>query len=172
MSSDIPYKVAVLCYLYDADDRLLMLHRAKNPNKGMYSPIGGKLEQQLGEGPHQCAVREIHEEAGIIVSEDELHLMGIVSECAYEGQAHWLIFLFEVKRTIHPDEITLMDMDEGMLEWIPEDQLESLELPATDRAIMMPLVKEHRGGYFQVHIDCSTDPVTSKVCESWKSVKV
>ena len=27
----------------------------------------------------------------------DLHLLGIVSESGYEGQAHWLMFLFEVK---------------------------------------------------------------------------
>ena len=38
-----PYKIAVLCYLYDEEGRLLLLHRRKPPNRDMYSPIGGKL---------------------------------------------------------------------------------------------------------------------------------
>ena len=92
----IPYRIAVLCYLYDADGRVLLLHRRKQPNADMYSPIGGKLEVALGEGPHECAVREIREEAGIDLPHEQVHLVGIVSERAYQQQTHWLMFLFEV----------------------------------------------------------------------------
>ena len=45
--SNLPYRIAVLCYLWNHEEdqeRLLMLHRAKAPNLGMYSPIGGKVE--------------------------------------------------------------------------------------------------------------------------------
>ncbi|MCP4067415.1 MAG: hypothetical protein GY741_03955, partial [Phycisphaeraceae bacterium] len=47
--SGLPYRIAVLCYLWTEDDRLLMLHRRKHPNPDMYSPIGGKMEISLGE---------------------------------------------------------------------------------------------------------------------------
>ena len=30
----------------------------------------------------------------------DLHLTGIVSEHGYQGQSHWLMFLFEVKRRL------------------------------------------------------------------------
>ena len=53
----------------------------------MYSPIGGKLETGLGEGPHECAVREIQEESGVTVGTHELHLAGIVSEKATSRRA-------------------------------------------------------------------------------------
>lgn len=151
----LPYRIAVLCYLYDADDRVLLLHRNKSPNKGMYSPIGGKLEVALGEGPHDCAKREIMEEAGIDLADEDVRLSGIVSETAYEGQTHWLIFLFEVMRPIAHDEVRAMDMDEGALEWVPSDQVASQPIPETDQRIMWPLVCQHRGGFFMVHIDCT-----------------
>ena len=61
MSASLPYKIAVLCYLYDERGDLLLLHRNKAPNAGMYSPIGGKLEMADGEGPQESAVREIFE---------------------------------------------------------------------------------------------------------------
>ena len=48
----LPYRIAVLCYVYDDDGRVLLLHRAQSPNLGMYSPIGGKLEVSIGESPH------------------------------------------------------------------------------------------------------------------------
>ncbi|MFZ4697695.1 MAG: NUDIX domain-containing protein, partial [Phycisphaerales bacterium] len=99
-TAKLPYKVAVLCYLWDAQGRLLMLHRRKQPNPGMYSPIGGKLEISQGEGPHECALREIREEAGISLPIDGVRCMGVVSEKAYQGEMHWLIFLFETTRPV------------------------------------------------------------------------
>ena len=164
----LPYKIAVLCYLYDHQDRLLLLHRAKAPNAGMYSPIGGKLDQSTGEGPHECALREIHEEAGIRLTDHDIRMNGIVSERAYEGQTHWLIFLFEVTRPIHHDEIANMTFNEGQLQWVPTDHVANLDIPQTDREIMWPLVREHRGGFFMVHIDCSKNPIQWKLRESIK----
>ena len=73
-----PYQIAVLCYLYDSERRLLLLHRNKMPNKGLYSPIGGKLEVTTGESPHQCAVREIFEETGVSLRPIDLGLRGII----------------------------------------------------------------------------------------------
>ncbi len=164
----LPYKIAVLCYLYDDEDRLLLLHRAKAPNAGMYSPIGGKLDQHTGEGPHGCALREIHEEAGIKLKDSDIRMNGIVSERAYEGETHWLIFLFEVTRPIRHDEIANMNFNEGQLEWVQVEDVAGLDIPETDREIMWPLVCEHRGGFFMVHIDCSVSPIQWTVQESFK----
>ena len=167
----LPYKIAVLCYLYDADGHVLMLHRRKQPNMGMYSPIGGKLELAIGEGPHECAVREIWEEAGLRLTTSQVRMMGIVSERAYEGQTHWLIFLFEVLRPVAREEVREMDFEEGKLEWVHADRVHELAIPETDARFMWPLVREHRGGFFTVHIDCSVQPMTWTVTESVKSLQ-
>ncbi len=50
--NSLPFRIAVLCYLYDDAGNVLLLHRSKAPNEGMYSPIGGKLESSWGESPH------------------------------------------------------------------------------------------------------------------------
>ena len=150
----LPYRVAALCYLYDDADRVLLLHRAQSPNLGMYSPIGGKLAVASGESPHDCAIREIHEEAGLTVDHNELHLTGIVAETAYEGQNHWLLFLFEVCRPIAHDEVAVMEIREGTLEWVAMDKVTSYRIPETDRNVVWPLVQSHRRGFFTVHIDC------------------
>ena len=172
----LPYKIAVLCYLYDEDGCLLLLHRNKAPNAGMYSPIGGKLEMTEGEGPHECAVREIFEEAGMRVSVEDMRLCGIVSERGYENQTHWMIFLFELTRPVSRDEITAMDFNEGKLEWVPVERVHELPIPETDQKFMWPLVKSHcvggLGGFFMVHIDCSTQPMTWTVTESVKPESV
>ncbi|MCZ6811322.1 MAG: NUDIX domain-containing protein, partial [Planctomycetota bacterium] len=76
----MPYKIAVLCYLYDDGGNVLLLHRKRSPNAGMYSPVGGKLDIARGEGPHECALREIREETGLSLNQEDLRLTGIVSE--------------------------------------------------------------------------------------------
>jgi 8-oxo-dGTP diphosphatase len=159
--------VAVLCYLWDADGRILMLHRKKLPNVDMYSPVGGKVEISRGESPHECSVREVEEETGLVLRQDEMRLFGMVSERAYQGEMHWLIFLFECTR---PDEIAHSDFDEGRLEWVRGDDVEKLPIPPTDREILWPQVRAHRGGFFVVDIDCSTTPMTHWLRESIKSV--
>jgi 8-oxo-dGTP diphosphatase len=170
--TDLPYKIAVLCYLYDDNDNLLLLHRIKDPNVGKFSPIGGKLEAKIGESPHECAIREIHEESGVYVELNEIRLSGMLSETAYENKTHWLIFLFEVKRPILHSEIKNMQIDEGTLEWVHVDEVQDKSIPDTDRKIIWNLVKQHRGGFFAVHIDCSTEPFTWTVQEEWNATDV
>ncbi|MHC4427886.1 MAG: NUDIX hydrolase [Planctomycetota bacterium] len=163
---ELPYRIAVLCYLYDGDGHVLLLHRRKEPNSGMYSPVGGKLDVSRGEDPHRCALREVHEETGIALDDGDLRLVGIVTERAYEGKAHWLMFLFEATRPIARDQLAWVEFDEGRLEWIPLEQVEHLPIPRTDRQVMWPQVQAHRGGFFTAHIDWDEPEITWKVHES------
>lgn len=158
-----PYKIAVLCDLRDPDGRVLLLHRVKEPNKGLHSPIGGKLDMALGESPAQCARREIQEEAGIDVPIERLHLGGMISERGYEGQTNWLLFWY---RVLGPVDVSPQTIREGVLAWHEWREIEAgmrgepggLLLPETDRRIIWPLVSEHEGGFFAVHIDCTDAP--------------
>lgn len=158
-----PYRIATLCYLFDKDGRVLLLHRRKSPNLDLYSPIGGKLEQQTGESPAMCASREIHEEVGLQINHNNLHLTGIVSEQSYENHGHWLMFCYEVTK---PVEISKYEIDEGTLEWFRLDEVLGLNIPETDKHIIWPLFIEHRSGFFAVHIDCSHDKLDWIVEES------
>jgi 8-oxo-dGTP diphosphatase len=105
-----------------------------------------------------CAQREIKEEAGIDVPLDRIHLLGLVSECEFEGRGHWLMFVY---RVLGPVEVPPHDIREGRLDWFHESELESLPLPETDRHIIWPLIRkadaaerDGRPGFFAVHIDC------------------
>ena len=84
------FRISTLAFLRDREDRLLLLERNREPNKGCWSPIGGKLHMDEGESPYECARREILEEAALEVADDDLHLFGMVSEKHYEGSGHWL----------------------------------------------------------------------------------
>ncbi|MEM6392873.1 MAG: NUDIX domain-containing protein [Planctomycetota bacterium] len=157
---ELPYRLAVLCYLFDAEGRVLLLHRRKPPNLDLYSPIGGKLELGEGESPTACAVREIEEEAGITVPVDDLHLTGMISESAFEDSGHWLIFLYEVTR---PVEVSELSFDEGRLEWHAVEALDGLAIPETDRRVIWPLFWRYRGKFFAAHIDCAGGGVACRL---------
>ena len=93
----IPYKISVLVFLRDKKGRHLLLRREKAPNIGLWSPLGGKLDLSTGESPFACACRETHEESGLEVGCKDLHLFGYIAEKNYEGEAHWLMFLFDCR---------------------------------------------------------------------------
>lgn len=150
----LPYQIAVLCYLFDPQGRVLLLHRRKPPNRDLYSPVGGKLEQATGESPTACAAREILEETGLRVSPAELHLTGIVSEAGFDDRMHWLMFLYEVTRPVHTHELDRHEFDEGRLEWHDPAALQDLPIPDTDRRVIWPLFHQHRGRFFMAHLDC------------------
>jgi 8-oxo-dGTP diphosphatase len=147
----LPYQIAVLCYLFDDAGRLLLLHRRKPPNQHLYSPVGGKLEQGIGESPTTCAIREIEEETGLQVTASDLHLTGIVSEEGFDDQMHWLMFLYELRK---PVTVQSMHINEGRLEWHDRASIDALPLPRTDREVIWPLFWRFRGGFFMVHICC------------------
>lgn len=151
MPDSLPYRIAVLCYLFDDAGRVLLLHRRRPPNRDLYSPIGGKLEQGDGESPTACALREIHEEVGLTLSAADLHLTGMISETGYEDTGHWLLFLYEVT---HPVHITRTSFDEGRLEWHEAGDIDSLAIPRTDRDVIWPLFWKYRRQFFAAHIDC------------------
>lgn len=163
MSAPLPYKIAVLCDLRDRDGRILLLRRAKAPNQGLCSPIGGKLDTESGESPAQCARREILEEAEIDIPIERLRLAGMVSEQAYDGDTHWLMFIYRVLGAV---EVPPREIREGRLEWHDPDQIERLPIPETDRRVIWPLLREHEEGFFAVHIDCRGEELAWSVEQS------
>src|ERR1700752_1082561 len=92
----LPYQIAALLYCFNEGGDILLLERAQEPNRGYWSPCGGKLDLETGESPYACACREAYEEIGLAIAPVNLHLTGLVSEHGYQGETHWLMFLFEV----------------------------------------------------------------------------
>ena len=150
----LPYRVATLLYCFNEQDEVLLLQRAKEPNRELWSPSGGKLDTGGGESPYRCACREAREELGLAIQPSELHLTGIVSEHGYEGEAHWLMFLFEVKprlKSLPPPH------REGIFKFFARAELGQVKIPQTDRERIWPMFWEHRGGFFAAHCDCKAD---------------
>jgi 8-oxo-dGTP diphosphatase len=150
----LPYKIATLLYCFDERDRVLLLERAQEPNLGLWSPCGGKLHTETGESPYACACREAGEELGLRVTAPDLHLTGVVSEHGYQGQSHWLMFLFELK-----PKLTALPPPhrEGRFQFFGREALAGLRLPQTDRESLWPWFWQHRGGFFAAHCHCHAD---------------
>lgn len=162
----MPHIISTLLYCFDRQGRVLLLHRRRPPNQGLWSPCGGKLRTELGESPYQCACREAAEELQIQTTPQDWHLTGLVSEEAYEGQAHWLMFLFELK---HPLKTLPPPIEEGTFQFFHQDELDRLPLPRTDREKIWPLFWQHRGGFFAAHCISSPDgPDQWTIEESWR----
>jgi 8-oxo-dGTP diphosphatase len=145
------YKIAVLVFLENEAGKQLLLLRAKAPNLGAWSPIGGKLETGLGESPFECAVRETKEETGFEIATTDLHLFGMIAEKAYEGQSHWLLFLFTCQRPITglPPAI-----DEGRFGYFSREEINTLPLPTSDRTALWPVFDRYRDKFVAIRADC------------------
>lgn len=147
-----PYKIAVLVFLENEAGQQLLLHRAKAPNRGNWSPIGGKLEVATGESPFECAARETFEETGFAIRPADLHLFAMIAEKAYEGQSHWLLFLFRCKRPI-PE--LPPDMEEGRFGFFSRSELDRLALPETDRTALWPIFDKYQDKFVAMRVDCA-----------------
>ena len=152
MSIGLTYKIAVLVFLENAAGEHLLLLRAKAPNLGVWSPIGGKLETALGESPFECAVRETQEETGHVVTVADLHLFAMIAEKAYEGQAHWLMFLFRCKQPIGA---LPPDISEGKFGFFSRAKIDTIPLPETDRTALWPIYDRYRDKFVALKADCA-----------------
>lgn len=148
------YKISVLIFLKDANGRFLMLKRAKPPNKGLWSPIGGKLEMPTGESPFECAIRESKEETGIDLTEKDLHLFCMAAEKAYEGTGHWLMFLFDCHK---PLDHLPPDFDEGSLAFYTREEINTHPIPETDRSGLWDIYDKYHDQFVALKVDCHPD---------------
>ena len=148
----LPFKISVLVFVRNAAGDLLLIERMHSPNKGLMSPIGGKLEMQLGESPFECAIRETREEIGLELSGSDLRMFAMISEKSYEGGAHWLMFLFDAKKRIRalPENIS-----EGAFGLFGADEIEKLDIPETDRVLLWGVWKKYsQSGFAAMRAEC------------------
>ena len=134
----LPHKISTLLYCFNERDEILLLERAQEPNRGRWSPPGGKLKTDLAESPYACACREAHEEMGLTLTPRDLHLTGLVSEHGYQGNTHWLMFLFEVRprlTAVPPPHA------EGTFQFFPRAALDQLTLERRQMSFMTGDVK-------------------------------
>ena len=164
MAIKLPFKISALIFIRNTADQHLLIKRAKSPNKGCWSPIGGKLNQEIGESPYECARRETFEEIGLQVTDSDLHCFGYISEKSYEGTGHWLMFLFECH--LSKDQLPTR-IDEGHFCFFSREEIGQLNIPETDRKLLWPYYDRYKKSFIGLRANC--DPQgTLKVVEELK----
>ena len=121
-----------LCFLHRGR-QLLLLHRRRSPNAGMWNGIGGKMEP--GEDPFTACIREVREETGLMITDPRLRGLLVITIAA-TGDL-WIIYVFLASAP----EANLMPSEEGDLRWVDADQIPSLHTPA-DLPIILPHILE------------------------------
>ena len=126
-------KLTTLCYV-EYNGCYLMMHRVKkqlDENENKWIGIGGHLEEN--ESPDECVRREALEETGLVLK--DLQLRGILTFILPKW-GNELTFLY----TASVDSPRFEESNEGVLKWIPIDQIQDLNLWPGDRAFL-PLLR-------------------------------
>ena len=126
-------RLTTLCYVENGG-RWLMMHRVKkdaDENAGKWIGPGGHLLED--ETPEECVRREVREETGLELQ--DLRLRGIITFILPDW-GNELTFLY----TAHTEQTELPECAEGILRWVPMDEVMELPLWEGDR-IFLPLLR-------------------------------
>ena len=139
------------------------MERAKDPNKGLLSPAGGKLHTDIAESPFVCAVREANEECGIVSDISDWEMIGLITERDYPGIGNLMIFMFEYKKRLK--ELPAHSI-EGNFRFVPADEILNSNIPDTDKLYIWKYVLNKRSSFYSVHIDCTVSPYACTIEQS------
>ena len=127
-------RLTTLCYL-ERDGQYLMLHRIskkQDVNRDKWIGVGGKFERN--EAPEECLLREVREETGYALL--SYRFRGILTFLYNDDEPEY-IFLY----TSDQFEGEPKDCDEGVLEWVDKDRIQTLNLWEGDQ-VMFRLMEE------------------------------
>ena len=129
-------KNTTLCYI-EKDGCYLLLHRVKKKNdlnQDKWVGIGGKFEEN--ESPEECLLREVREETGLTLT--DYRYCGIVTFVSDRWEGEYM-------HLFHATGFTgaLRECDEGVLEWVPIEQINALPAWEGDK-IFLALMQQNR----------------------------
>ena len=142
-----PLKLATLVYAL-RDERVLLVRRNTEPNRGLWVAPGGKLEH--GESPVECAVREMREETGLAI--DRPVLRAVMTETSPRADYQWLTFIFvawDFDGTFTPAPGV------GEFRWVPVDEVTKLPIPPADAVFFPRLLQD--GSTFTAKFEYDAD---------------
>lgn len=129
--------VSTLCYI-EKDGCWLMLHRIKKKNdvnQDKWIGVGGKCEP--GETPDECLLREVREETGLTLTDWRYRgLVHFRSDEAPDEEMHLYTARGWTGEMIRGDACA-----EGVLEWVPMEQVGRLPLWEGDK-VFLQLLRE------------------------------
>ena len=127
---------STLCYITRGDE-VLLLHRVKKKhdvNKDKWIGIGGRFEP--GETPDECLLREAMEETGLRLTSWKCRgVVTFLTNGPWEGE---YMYLF----TADGFEGTLKNCDEGDLQWVSREFMDSLPTWEGDKIFLDLLWKD------------------------------
>ena len=138
-----------LCYL-EQNGCYLMLHRVKKKNDVNHDKwigVGGKFEP--GEDAHACALREVYEETGLTMHAPRYR--GIVDFFCPPWPAERM-HLF----TCSDFTGTMTDCDEGTLEWVPKQAVQTLPIWPGDKLFFRLLEQDAPFFHLELYYDGDT----------------
>lgn len=138
-----------LCYL-EQNGCYLMLHRVKKKNDVNHDKwigVGGKFEP--GEDAHACALREVYEETGLTMRAPRYR--GIVDFFCPPWPAERM-HLF----TCSDFTGTMTDCDEGTLEWVPKQAVQTLPIWPGDKLFFRLLEQDAPFFHLELYYDAGT----------------
>lgn len=128
--------MTTLCYL-EKDGCYLMMHRIKKEhdiNEGKWIGVGGHFEE--GESPEECLLREVKEETGFTLRSWQFR--GIVTFTADGSPTEYMCLYTADCFEGTPAE----DCAEGVLRWVPKEEIFKLKLWEGDRIFLKLLTEE------------------------------
>ena len=145
-----------LCYL-EKDGCYLMLHRVKKKNDVNHDKwigVGGKFEP--GEDAKTCVLREVREETGLTMQDP-----------AYRGIVDFYCDPWPAERmhlyTCRHFTGTMTDCDEGTLEWVPKQAVQSLPIWQGDKIFFRLLAED--APFFHLELFYTGDTLTRAVLD-------
>lgn len=130
---------STLCYLENHRGEYLMLHRVKKKqdvNQGKWIGVGGKFEE--GESPEECLLREVREEAGLILTKYRFRgVVTFLTDGGWEGEYMYLFTADGWEGRLRTD------CPEGELAWVPKVRLSELDLWEGDEIFLELLERDH-----------------------------
>lgn len=147
-------KATTLCYI-EQNGCYLMMHRIKKKkdvNEGKWIGVGGHVEEN--ESPDECILREAREETGLILQScTPRGLVTFVSD-VWEGEWMHLYTADDFTGQMH-------ECNEGVLKWIPKEEITNLSLWEGDRIFLDLLSKDIP--YFQLKLVYTGDKLSKAV---------
>jgi 8-oxo-dGTP pyrophosphatase MutT (NUDIX family) len=124
------------------DGNVLLMHRKREPNLGLWVAPGGKIEP--GESPYETALREFAEETGLEAK--ALQLRGLCTFVPLLKQYPWFIFIFV---TTDWEGTLNTDCEEGDLAWASIEEYTTTLLKPSADAVFAPRILSATDGLFQ-----------------------
>ena len=149
-------ELTTLCYL-EQDGQYLMMHRIKKKediNQGKWIGVGGHFEFQ--ESPEECICREVLEETGLKLL--DYRYRGLVTFVYNDHDAEYMSLFTATKWSG-----SLTGCDEGVLKWIPKDEVLNLNLWAGDRIFLHLLA--NRDSFFSLKLVYQDDALIEAVLD-------